>query len=125
MKTELFTVWYNLRKGPTYHKSLADAIKAANNYLKKYPHSEATINIYRYSPGHKDSSIYGDHHMGAVYYANVDGKRQIVYSSARGKYARNQYSIINKNGSIGKKGLRKEYLYDRDGLIYNSRMFTR
>lgn len=122
MKAELFTAHYNLRKGPTYHKSLADAIKAANNYLKKYPHSETAINIYRYSPGHKDSDIDGDRHMGSVYYANVDGKRQIVYSSARGKYARNQYSIINKNGSIGKKGLRKEY---RDGLIYNSRMFTK
>lgn len=104
---------------------MAEAIKAANAYLRRFPKSKACINIHRYSPNNKESSMAGWVLMGALYYATVDDKRQIIFSSGRGYRANKEYSIINKDGSFGKKGLHKEYLYDGYGLIRGARYHTR
>lgn len=110
--TTIYTTWYDYRGKNTTHPTRKAQLKAAYDYLKKYPTSKACINCNKYVNGKQMGN-----ELISVYWGKVDGKRQIIADQT------NTYHLLRSDGSKGKK-LRKKYLYDSDGLIYSSVFFT-
>ena len=115
---KIYVNWYDYRGKKTSHTSRKAQQKAAYDYLKKYPTSKAVVNCNVFVDGKQK----GDE-LSAVYWANVDGKRQIIVHGDYKIVHGGVYYLLKSDGSKGKK-LRQEYLYDSDHLIYGSKFFT-
>ena len=108
----IYRNWYDYRGKETIHATRKEQLKAAYDYLKRYPTSRAVINCNKYVDGKQIGK-----ELLAVTWEKVDGKRQIVVGLI------NTHYLLKSDGSKGKK-LRKKYLYDSDGLIYSAIYFT-
>lgn len=116
--TRVYVNWYDYRGKRTTHISRKAQQKAAYDYLKKYPTSKTVVNCNVYVDGKQ----MGDE-LRAVYWANVDGKRQIIINGDLKVTRGGLYYLLRSDGSKGKR-LKKVYLYDSDNLIYGSKFFT-
>ena len=114
----IYVNWYDYRGKRTTHATRKEQLKAAYDYLKKYPTSKACINCNMYVNGEQNGK-----ELIAVYWKKVDGKRQIIMHGGYRAVHGGSYYLLRPDGSKGRK-LRQKYLYDSDGLIYDSVYFT-